>query len=310
MATRNLRERLRSGEILLLDGATGSELARRGVNVSKGATNEKLGPWSATANVDAPILVRQVHEDYLRLGVDIITSNSFWTNRPKLAVIGQADRWEEYTRAAGELAIQARDAVNPAAFVAGGIAPPGSGDLRAEFVDLTRVLTDVGVDLMLAEYVGTIADCLTVVDACATTGLPVFLGVRHITPEGKMQYGESLEDLGRALAGHPVDAVLLMCSQPEGISAGLPRLRQSFSGPIGGYANIGYTRNPNFAGKVGEQWHNVDHTTYSPERYAQFARTWLDLGAQIVGGCCATGPEHIASVAPLVEERKRQASHP
>ena len=51
-----------------------------------------------------------------------------------------------------------------------------------------------------------------------------------------MQYGESLEDLGRALAGHPIDAILLMCSQPEGISAGLPILRQGFSGPIGGYA--------------------------------------------------------------------------
>ena len=101
---------------------TGSELGRRGVNVSKGSTNEKLGPWSATANVDAPSIVRQVHEDYLRLGVDIITSNSFWTNRPKLAVIGLSDRWEEYTRAAGELAIQARDAVNAAAYVAGGIA--------------------------------------------------------------------------------------------------------------------------------------------------------------------------------------------
>ena len=309
MVSLNLRDRLRAGDVLLLDGATGSELGRRGVNVSKGSTKDKLGPWSATANVDAPNLVRLVHEDYLRLGVDVITSNSFWTNRPRLAMIGLADHWEEYTRAAGELALQARDAVNPAAFVAGGIAPPGEGDLHAEFVDLTRVLTDVGVDLMLAEYVGTIADCVTAVDACATTGLPVFLGVRHITPEGKMQYGESLEDLGRALQGHPVDAVLLMCSKPEAISAGLPILRQAFSGPIGGYANIGYTRNPNFGAKLGEQWHTIDQATYSPERYAQFARDWLDLGAQIVGGCCATGPEHIAAVVPIVEDRRRLARH-
>ena len=76
--------------------------------------------------------------------------------------------------------------------MAGGIAPPGKGDLRAEFLDQVRVLADAGVDLILAEYVGTIADCVTAVDACATAGLPVFLGVRHITPEGKMQYGESL----------------------------------------------------------------------------------------------------------------------
>jgi S-methylmethionine-dependent homocysteine/selenocysteine methylase len=305
MPSRNIRERLQSGDILLLDGATGSELGRRGVNVSKGSTKDKLGPWSATANVDAPNLVRQVHEDYLRIGADIITSNSFWTNRPRLGMIGLADQWEEYTRAAGEIAIQARDAVNPEAYVAGGIAPPGEGDLRAEFVDLSRVLADVGVDLMLAEYVGTIADCVTSVDACAASGLPVFLGVRHITPDGKMQYGESLEDLGRALLGHPVDAVLLMCSKPEAISAGLPILRRTFAGPIGGYANIGYAKNPEFGGKRGEQWHTIDQDTYDPERYAGFARAWLDRGAQIVGGCCATGPSHIEAVAPVVRERRR-----
>jgi homocysteine S-methyltransferase len=302
--SRSIRERLQAGDILLLDGATGSELGRRGVNVSKGSTKEKLGPWSATANVDAPNLVRQVHEDYLRLGVDVITSNSFWTNRPRLGMIGLADQWEEYTRAAGEIAVQARDAVNPDAYVAGGIAPPGDGDLHAEFVDLSRVLAGVGADLMLAEYVGTIADCVTAVDACATSGLPVFLGVRHITPEGKMQYGESLEELGRALQGHTVDAVLLMCSKPEAISAGLPILRRAFAGPIGGYANIGYAKNPEFGSQRGMQWHTIDQDTYYPERYAGFARDWLDLGAQVVGGCCATGPEHIAAVAPVVRERR------
>jgi S-methylmethionine-dependent homocysteine/selenocysteine methylase len=303
MPSRSIRERLRAGEALLLDGATGSELGRRGVNVSKGSTNEKLGPWSATANIDAPNLVRQVHEDYLRLGVDIITSNSFWTSRPRLGIVGLADQWEEYTRAAGEIAVQARDAVNPEAYVAGGIAPPGAGDLRSEFVDQARVLKDVGVDLMLAEYVGTIADCVTSVDACATSGLPVFLGIRHITEQGTMQYGESLADLAKALEGHPVDAILMMCSKPEAISIGLPILRQVFPGPIGGYANIGYTRNPAFAGRRGEQWHTIDQETYAPDRYAEFARTWLAQSAQIVGGCCATGPAHIAAVAPLVKGR-------
>src|SRR5438128_11096175 len=98
MVSLNLRNRLRAGDVLLLVGATGSELGRRGVNVSKGSTPDKLGPWSATANVDAPNLVRQVHEDYLKLGVDVITSNSFWTNCPRLAMIGLADQWEAYTR--------------------------------------------------------------------------------------------------------------------------------------------------------------------------------------------------------------------
>ena len=123
-----------------------------------------------------------------------------------------------------------------------------------------------------------------------------------------MQYGESLADLARALDGHPIDAILLMCSKPEAISAGLPILRQAFAGPIGGYANIGYTRNPEFGSQRGVQWHTIDQETYPPDRYAGFARAWLDFGAQIVGGCCATGPAHIEAVASVLKERGHRAA--
>ena len=67
MPARDIRQRLISGEVLLLDGATGSELDRRGVNVSRGTAAGEPGVWSAAANIDAPDAVRQVHEDYLRL---------------------------------------------------------------------------------------------------------------------------------------------------------------------------------------------------------------------------------------------------
>jgi S-methylmethionine-dependent homocysteine/selenocysteine methylase len=306
MPTRTIMERLGAGEMLLLDGATGSELQRRGVNVSQGATPETMGVWSATANVDAPDVVRQVHEDYLRLGADLITSNNFWTSRPRLALVGRADEWETYTRAAGQLAVQARDAVNPDAYVAGGVAPPEEGDLYAEFSDQARVLAAIGVDVMLAEWVGTIADAVAAVDACATVGLPVFLGVRQIRADGTMQYGERLEDLVAALQGHPVSAILLMCSRPEAISAGLPRLRQAFDGPIGAYANIGYDMNPKFGTVPGEQRFTLDQSAYPPARYAAFGREWLAMGAQIIGGCCATGPEHIEALRPVVKGQSGQ----
>ncbi len=296
MPRQDIRERLAAGEVLVLDGATGSELQRRGVYVSKGAKLGQLGPWSATANIDAPEVVRAVHEDYLRIGVDIITSNNFWTSAARLAMAGLGDEWERYTRAAAEIAIGARDAVNPQAYVAGGIAPPVLGDLRAEFVDQVRVLAEMGVDLILAEYVGRIEDCVTAVDACATAGLPVILGVRHVTPEGTMQSGETFAELGAALAGHPVDAVLLMCSDPSATTATLPKLRAAFPGPIGAYANIGYRVNQEFAEDGQTHWHTIDQQTHPPDAYAAYARDWVALGAQIVGGCCATGPEHIAAV--------------
>src|SRR5262245_45633805 len=169
----SVSDRLARGERLLLDGATGSEVAKRGVYVSKGSTPDKLGPWSATANLDAPEVVRQVHEDYLRLGADVITSNNFWTSRPKLAEVGLEERWEEIATTAGRLALAARDAVNPEAYVAGGIAPPlwseggqraadragiapwravreprPQAELRNEFADQSRLLARLGVDLI------------------------------------------------------------------------------------------------------------------------------------------------------------------
>jgi S-methylmethionine-dependent homocysteine/selenocysteine methylase len=271
-----------------------------------------MGVWSGTANIDAPDVVRQVHEDYLRLGADLITSNNFWTSRPRLALAGLADQWERYTRAAGELAVQARDAVNPEAYVAGGMAPPGEGDLRAEFLDQARVLAALGVDVMLAEFVATIADAVIAVDACATVGLPVFLGVCLLRADGSMRDGTRLEDLAVALRGHPVAAILLMCSRPEAISAGLPRLRQAFDGVIGGYANIGYDMNPKFGTGPEQQRFAIDEAAYSaypPERYAVFGQAWQTMGAQIIGGCCATGPAHIAALRPLVKGQTRRVGH-
>lgn len=300
MPTRNILDRPENGDVLLHDGATGSELQKRGVYVSHGAELGQLGPWSATANIDAPEVVRAVHEDYLRLGIDILTSNNFWTSRARLDMIGKGDEWERYTRAGAELAISARDAMNPECYVAAGIAPPVLGDLASEFRDQTRVLKEMGVDLILAEYVGRIEDCVTAVDVCAESGLPVILGVRHVTRDGTMQYGDSFADLAKALLGHPVAAILLMCSDPEDTTTGLRALREVWEGPIGAYANIGYDINPDFEADGQTHWHTIDQQTYNPASYADHALDWIEIGAQIVGGCCATGPEHIRAIVEAV----------
>ncbi len=316
MPTRSILERLGAGEILILDGGTGTELQKRGIDVRKGAGSPRLegvpdvysagtghGAWSATANLDAPEAVREIHEDYLRAGADIIISNNFYTSRAMLSAVGEGDRWEEYARSAVELARQARDAVNPEAYVAGGFAPSYTPDLRGEFEEVSRVLADSGVDFLLPEYMGgdTVCksptdDCVMAVDVCAETGLPVMLGVCNLTDEGTMHFGETLGELADALRGHPVDAILLMCSYPTAISACLPTLRAAFDGPIGAYGHLGYQENPNFGTSTDEPYFAIDILEYTPKRYSEFAREWREMGAQIIGGCCSTGPEHIAQL--------------
>jgi S-methylmethionine-dependent homocysteine/selenocysteine methylase len=263
--------------------------------------------------------VRAVHEDYLRLGVDIITSNNFWTSRPRLAIVGLGDRWEEYARAAGEIAVAARDDINPGAFVAGGIAPPTLGsssrpfspsdskaslkELESTYREQTQLLAETGVDLILAEYVGRVDACVAAVDVSSEVGLPVFLGVCHVTKEGDLPGGGNLRELTDALRGHPVAAVLLMCSPPDDISASLPLLRDAFDGPIGAYSNVGYGKNPEFGTTPQEQWHRIDpeqQEAYNPARYAESVREWVDGGARIVGGCCGAGPEYIEALLPVV----------
>jgi S-methylmethionine-dependent homocysteine/selenocysteine methylase len=310
MARQGLHERLAAGERLLLDGATGSELQLRGVNVSKGvsADGNRLGAWSATAMGDAPEIVRAVHEDYLKAGADILTTNSFWTNSFKLGLVGLADEAEAYTRLAGEIAIEARDRLKPDALVAGGMAPPHGGlepvdpvDLPREFAMQGRVLAEAGVDLLLLEYIGYVDDCVAAVDAVAPTGLPVVLGLRHVTPEGTMQAGEAFEDLVAALGDRSVDAILLMCTDPATTTTCLELLRDAYGGAIGAYANIGYGQADPATKDPKSQFHSIDTGDCTPERYAEFGRAWLDLGAQIIGGCCATRPAHIAALRRMMD---------
>ena len=321
MPTRSVTERLRAGDILLMDGGTGSELQRRGVEVLLGSRGDKLGPWSATANLDAPDVVQQVHQDYLRVGADVIISNNFRTTKTRLAPVGLGDRWQEYARAGGQLADRARKAINPAAYVAGGMAAPGLGMLhdrpgtdvelmgdaeyRREFAEHSRILAETGADVMLPEFVNYITDCVAAVDACAEAGRPVWLGVPMLTTEGITRNGETMEDLARALRGHPVQAILLMCSRPEAVSATLPRLRQAFDGPIGAYPNVGYNPMAPVRGRVHLGPDLVSAYATSPSRLAEYAQEWIGMGAQIVGGCCATGPEHILAMKGVVEAARR-----
>lgn len=306
MARQDFRARLATGKPMVMDGAMGSELQRRGVWVSHGATDDKLGAWSATAMRDAPETVREVHDDYFKVGADIAITNSFWTNSVKLGLAGLADKAEEYTRLSAQIAVESRDRLRPAAYVAGGMAPPLGGregidkvHLPREFAMQAKALKEGGADVILVEYIGYIDDIVAAVDAVSPVGLPVMLGLRHIRDDGLMQAGETYADLMTALGDRKVDAILLMCSRPEAITAGLPLLRAAYKGPIGAYPNHGYGKESHKLDGT-HQWHSLDTTSYSPAQLAADGQTWMKMGAQIVGGCCSTTPDHIAALRKVV----------
>src|SRR6266511_3434373 len=293
-----IRERLRRGEVLILDGAIGTEILRRDLT------------WADHQVLSRPTVVRAIHEDYVKAGADVISTNTFQLTRRALfnhfrdeahrRHIGAPDlddRADRLLRAAVDLALEPRAAGSggrPVA-VAGAITTlewcfrpdlaPTPAQARPEYRETIGALAKAGCDLVLIETVNSIAEAQVAVEAANEIGLPCW--VSFVPDEhGKLFSGESMAEASRTLASLGPDALLVNCAPPEDARAGLRELAAARSGPIGIYPHIGRFDPP--------EWRFTDE--YPPARYVEEARGWLGLGAQILGGCCGTTPAHIAAL--------------
>lgn len=292
MPRNSIRERLTRGEIILLDGALGTELERRGVST-------RLPLWSAQAVLDAPERVREIHEEYARAGADILTAATFRTTPRALAKAGSKAEADQLTRAAVALAVEARErvAAQREVFLAGSMAPledcyapeqVPSGDAPArEHAEQAARLARAGVDLLIVETMGTIREAVAAVEGAKRTGLPVF--VSFICRSGaELLGGEPLGDAVHEVAARGADAVLVNCTAVDLMSPCLDAMSRATSLPIGCYPNAG-------APELSSGGWTFD-PSMTPERFAQSGLEWVRRGAQIVGGCCGTGPEHIRAL--------------
>ena len=190
----SLEQKLQS-EILLLDGATGTELERRGVDIS-------LPLWSARAILHAPEVLMQIHLDYLLAGADIITANTFRTHRHNLVSSGMDGQATSITQKAVAIAQKSvRFSNNTSAFVAGSIAPLGdsytpsnmlsASTLEEEHCLMSNILASSGVDLILVETMNTIIEAEIATRAAISTGCPTFISL-VCDRDGSLLSGESL----------------------------------------------------------------------------------------------------------------------
>lgn len=277
---------------LILDGATGTELNRRGVDTG-------LPLWSANALMndrDAKIL-GQIHEDYLRAGADIITTNTFRTHRRALAPSRNADRALELTRRAVDIARAAIASVpsDKLRFIAGSISTledcyrpdlvPPDDELRAEHSERIHHLIECGVDLILIETVNTIREAVAMAKLATITGTPVIVSF-VCNREGKILSGETLTDAANQLLPLGISAIGVNCGPTPNLAKPLAELQIACGRdfPLIAYGNIGYADE-----KVG--WVNTD--SENPKSYCGYAVHWP---AKIIGGCCGTTPEHIAEL--------------
>ncbi len=283
---------------ILLDGGLGRELGFRGVEVPDSI-------WSAWSLLVAPDTVREVHADYIAAGADIITTNTYCTLRTHLERADVADRYEELNRLAGQLAVEARDAADRPALIAGSLAPmfesyrpdlvlPAS-ESEPVYREQAEILADY-VDMFICETMSKSDESVAAARAAASTGKPVWVSWNlHSELPGHLRSGESIAEAKAALDGIPVSGFLANCCMPELIDAGMTELVATGADYVGGYANTFY---PTPDGWTIEDA-NLERirTDLDPPAYLGFVESWLANGATVVGGCCGTRPAHIRLIA-------------
>lgn len=291
---------LRPGQRLLLDGAIGTELNRRGVDTS-------LPLWSTRALLEAEDILEQVHADYLAAGAEAITANTFRTQRRTLERANIAARTESLTARAVAIAKRARDAAEKhtgrRALVFGSVPPledcydpasaPDYKTARNEQGEHIELLLRARVDAILIETMNTIAEAL----ACAVEAQGRAPGrwilsccLKHDASEPTLLSGEPVSDLIDSLNRHvkggaaAARAIGCNCVPAPSVEENVKQLRATLRDdiPIIAYANVGKP-DPD------QGWTSTD--AVDPEAYANYARTWITAGATIIGGCCGTSPE-------------------
>ena len=297
---------LRGGRTLLLDGGTGTELRRRGAALDATA-------WTGLVPLSNYDLLRTIHADYIAAGADVITTSTFATARFVLEAAGHGADFDAVNRRAVAAAREARDAAGRSVAVAGSIsclpprfdlhAYPDEAVENAAYRELADTLATAGVDLLIVEMLQETHHAPLALAAARTTGLPVWLGVSCRLGAGDALVGFDfplvpLEACLDALLPLAPDAVAVMHSPVPAIVPALGALRRRFRGPLGAYPEIG---DGTGAGSA------------TPAELSAAAEGWLDAGAQIVGGCCGTTPEHIRALRRAIgahEARRGVAAAP
>jgi homocysteine S-methyltransferase len=244
-------------------------------------------------NLSAPAMVREIHEEYVKAGAEIIETNTFGANRMRLGGYGFADRLREINAAGVRLA---REAAQEQAFVAGSVGPLGVrieplgptsfAEARSIFREQFDALLEAGVDLLILETFSDIDELREAIEAAREAAGPDMALIAHATIDdfGNMLDGTETEVFTKLLDGWPVDALGLNCSVgPKVTLETIERMANYTHKPLSAMPNAG---NP--ATVEGRKIY-----LSSPEYMAQYARRFIWAGVKVIGGCCGTTPEHI-----------------
>ncbi|MBR1597830.1 MAG: homocysteine S-methyltransferase family protein [Lachnospiraceae bacterium] len=279
-------------KILVLDGATGTNLQKAGMPT--GVCPEQ---WI----LEHKDVMVKLQTDYINAGSNIIYAPTFSGNRIKLEEYGLADKLADMNKELVALSKKAVAATGFRAYIAGNLTMTGKqlypiGKLTlAELIDVYKeqinVLVDAGVDLLVVETMMSLAEArAAVIAANETCDLPVIVSMTY-NEDGRTLYGTPPESAVVVLQSLGVDAVGVNCS--TGPAEMVPIVEQMKK-----YANVPILAKPN----AGMPELIDGETVYAmtPEEFSECGQRLVEAGANIVGGCCGTTKDHIAALARIV----------
>jgi methionine synthase / methylenetetrahydrofolate reductase(NADPH) len=306
MATKNFREILESDSVFVFDGAVGTRFYDKGIYINR--SYDEL-------NLTQPDLVREVHEEYVKAGADIIETNTFGATRYRLQQYSLENKLREINIAGVKLA---REAAGEDVFVAGAIGPldlriepygPTSFDEAKEmFSEQVSALLEGGVDLFVLETFSDLSEIQQAIKAVKEQcDLPIFAQMT-IQTDGKTIFGADVEVFTQRLDEWGADVIGLNCGVgPTHILTALEKMREFTSKKLSAQPNAGLPRDVQ-----GRQFYMS-----SPEYMSKFAKRFIKAGAKFVGGCCGTTPQHtklmadaVRAISPRAAKVKSKSSIP
>ena len=301
----NIATRLADTEIIIIDGAMGTELQRRGVPLN-------FEIWSAAALLSHPHLVQEIHVDYIRAGAEVQIAATYNTAPHVINPSSFDTTSRELTATALQLVREGIDVAEPAhpVWIAGSISTTVESRrkemldismLRDSFTEHAENLAEQGCDLLMLEMMLTHDFAMDIDFQCEIaaiakrTGLPVWAGIAvkmaesgilHLQ-DGSEDSGETLKTGIEAILAEGVDVAGIMHSEVDATLPALDLLERYWSGPVAVYPNSGRYKRP----------HWYFDSLIEPEQFAAAAMQWVQRDVKAIGGCCGLGPEHIAALA-------------
>ena len=303
MSYKFIKEKLNNGKLVILDGAMGSELEKNGAKMDKNL-------WCGTCSVEFPELVTKVHEDYIKAGADVITTNTYACTPISMKNYGLEDSIQKFNQKRVEVAKKAIENSKKDIALAGSVSASGSfykfgtKAMIPGFKEQIKILTEEGVDLIILEAMSSQADIVqTMIECSYKINIPIWLSISCVidneTNNVMLGYNDTIdsppevyEDFEKSLNRFSKlhKGPILIAHSDIGVTGkAIDIAKKNFNGILGAYPNTGYYEKPH--------WKFADNIT--PNDYLEYAKSWLKNGVQIIGGCCGLGVEEIKAISVL-----------